>query len=149
MTTPLDDAAFVESITGRHMLSNEEIDRLVALARDGLDLARAVNESASECAPSCDAEGHDAVCPRTTTAQWLIDLRRRLADMEAQLGNLLAVIHRDGGHYAAKHGQARAAQDAEARILAERLQCDNAEARVREVEETLREVKRHWGVQSA
>ena len=62
------------------MLTVEEIDRLVALARDGLLLKRAVNESASNCA--CDTDGHVENCPTTDVAQWLIDLRQRLADVE-------------------------------------------------------------------
>lgn len=37
------------------------------------------------------------------------------------LGNLLAVIHRDGGHYQAEHGSEKAAKDAEA------LWCELAE----------------------
>jgi hypothetical protein len=38
------------------------------------------------------------------------------------LRNLLAVIHRDGGHYAAKHGLEKAGEDAQALVLKERSQ---------------------------
>ena len=43
---------------------------------------------------------------------------RRLAEQER--GNLLAVIHRDGGHYISEHGLEKAQADAEAMVLAER-----------------------------
>lgn len=41
---------------------------------------------------------------------------------EYWLGSLLAVIHRDGGHYEAEHGTARAADDAIAAVRALRAQ---------------------------
>lgn len=51
-------------------------------------------------------------------AQWASDLRIAagvidvLADRERMLGDLLAVIHGDGGHYQYKHGAAKAVEDA-------------------------------------
>ncbi len=39
-----------------------------------------------------------------------------IATMSDQLGNLLAVIHRDGGHYESEHGTERACADAMQRI---------------------------------
>ena len=36
------------------------------------------------------------------------------------LMNLLAVIHRDGGHYVDKHGVVKACSDAEEKVLVER-----------------------------
>ena len=38
--------------------------------------------------------------------------------------NLLAVIHRDGGHYETEHGTARACADAEKIVIAERNKDD-------------------------
>lgn len=38
------------------------------------------------------------------------------------LRNLLAVIHRDGGHYATEHGLEKAGEDAEALVLKERVE---------------------------
>jgi hypothetical protein len=46
------------------------------------------------------------------------------ARLRALLGDLLAVIHRDGGHYVEAHGWERACADAEARVLAERAAQD-------------------------
>lgn len=47
---------------------------------------------------------------------------RRVKELEGMLSNLLARIHRDGGHYEAEHGTAKAVADADdivARIYAE------------------------------
>jgi len=50
------------------------------------------------------------------------EMRNRLINdrnkFEQQLGNLLARIHRDGGHYIAKHGWDKAAEDADAKCVA-------------------------------
>lgn len=40
-------------------------------------------------------------------------LRERLFKTQSELNNLLAVIHRDGGHYTEKHGQARSVEVAQ------------------------------------
>lgn len=45
--------------------------------------------------------------------QNLIDLKdAHIADLEQRLGNLLALIHCDGGHYIVEHGWAKAEKDA-------------------------------------
>jgi hypothetical protein len=46
------------------------------------------------------------------------------ARLRALLGDLLAVIHRDGGHYVEAHGWEKACADAEALVLAERVAKD-------------------------
>lgn len=47
------------------------------------------------------------------------DIERARADTaEHRLRNLLALIHRDGGHYEAAHGMAKACNDAEALVVA-------------------------------
>ena len=38
------------------------------------------------------------------------------AQLSSQLGNLLAVIHRDGGHYESEHGTEKACADAETAV---------------------------------
>ena len=40
----------------------------------------------------------------------------RVAQLEHWLGNLLAVIHRDGGHYESEHGTEKACADAETAV---------------------------------
>lgn len=41
-----------------------------------------------------------------------VHLREQLATACFELNNLLAIIHRDGGHYVEKHGRAQAVADA-------------------------------------
>lgn len=71
-----------------------------------------------------------------------------IAALSSQLGNLLAVIHRDGGHYESEHGTERACADAETAVhvmrgcvdgfisLANewRQRAEQAEARLAEIE---------------
>lgn len=49
------------------------------------------------------------------------------------LGNLLAVIHRDGGHYQAEHGSKKAAEDAETLVCWLRDNVERLESQVREL----------------
>jgi hypothetical protein len=49
--------------------------------------------------------------------------------------NLLAVIHRDGGHYAAKYGTEKASDDAEALVIATRDERDDLRAKLQAVRE--------------
>lgn len=43
-------------------------------------------------------------------------LSAELAEVSQWLGNLLAIIHRDGGHYQAEHGTEKACTDAETAV---------------------------------
>lgn len=56
---------------------------------------------------------HEAIDKDLTIAA----LRARVAELEQRLGNLLARIHRDGGHYITEHGWAKAEADADAKIV--------------------------------
>ena len=109
MTVPLDDAAFVKSIMGRHMLSNEEIDRLVALAQEAIQQRQTF------------ADVGEARLQMEQT------LRQRLADAEA----LVRIAD------AARLGAETNAREYEVAL-------ERAEARVRELEETLQRYGRHW-----
>ena len=42
----------------------------------------------------------------------ILHYRNRCRELEQHLGNLLAIIHRDGGHYIGKHGVDKAVKDA-------------------------------------
>lgn len=53
-------------------------------------------------------------------ADYADEMFHKMKLREQQLGNLLAVIHRDGGHYLAEHGWEKAVNDA-ARLSAQRL----------------------------
>ena len=54
------------------------------------------------------------------TAERAAGLIRKQADaiaaLSSQLGNLLAIIHRDGGHYESEHGTEKACEDAETAV---------------------------------
>lgn len=50
---------------------------------------------------------------------------------------MLAVIHRDGGHYESEHGNIKALKDAMQVVLDNRLDSCNKAARIRELEEAL------------
>lgn len=54
-------------------------------------------------------------------------LRAENEMLRAALGNLLARIHRDGGHYIAAHGLNKAVEDAEVQVV-KWLPRDDAEA---------------------
>lgn len=58
----------------------------------------------------------------------------RVEEAERHLGNLLAVIQGDGGHYQSEHGTAKAASDAEGWCIAERRALEEAERKLAEVE---------------
>jgi hypothetical protein len=57
--------------------------------------------------------------------------RASIVALERDLGNLLAVIHRDGGYYAAKHGNTKASQDAEAIVIGLRMEREEDRAAIR------------------
>jgi hypothetical protein len=66
------------------------------------------------------------------------------------LGNLLAIIHRDGGHYQAEHGTQKAVADAIQWASEQHARAEAAEGRVRELEEALKfyAVWEHYHVRS-
>lgn len=77
----------------------------------------------SQTCPQCDApEIHCAGCGTATTKAWTcaecVGARPVEADAARHLGNLLARIHRDGGQCVEAVGLDRAAQDAEAWVVA-------------------------------
>lgn len=67
-----------------------------------------------------------------------------MVELRRQLGDLLAVIHRDGGHYQAEHGTEKAVADAHERIVELRTLLQNerywmqaAKERIGELEQQL------------
>lgn len=50
--------------------------------------------------------------------------QKRAKEQEQQAGNVLAVIHRDGGHYISKHGWEKACKDAQDMIPKERQELE-------------------------
>lgn len=74
----------------------------------------------------------------------------RIAELERELGNLLAIIHRDGGHYMIEHGARKAVEDANTewgklvqRTDAAESRTQLAEARAGELEKTLLKIREH------
>jgi chromosome segregation ATPase len=74
-----------------------------------------------------------------------------MPEREEALRNLLAVIHRDGGHYAAAHGDTKAAKDAEQIVvnlraaLAEvRGELEQCRAQVKALVKTLARAEQRW-----
>lgn len=59
------------------------------------------------------------------------------ASLREELLNLLAVIHRDGGHYVAERGIEKAGVDAERIVLDLRAKLAEAERRIQELRESL------------
>lgn len=80
----------------------------------------------------CDADGwHDCEkCNGTGMKNGVREIQRLITlvnEKSTTLNNLLAVIHRDGGHYEQEHGSFKAGQDAEKLILGMRTAAeDNA-----------------------
>lgn len=61
-----------------------------------------------------------------------LEMYRRLQMAEGRLHNLLARIHRDGGHYTEEHGVEKACRDADLRVA-------EAYGRIAELEVALRD----------
>jgi hypothetical protein len=62
------------------------------------------------------------------------DPKQRIAELEEALQNLLAVIHRDGGHYIAEHGIDKATTDAMQLVFDERQDLERGEEALRKAE---------------
>jgi hypothetical protein len=58
------------------------------------------------------------------------------------LGDLLAVIHGDGGHYQEKHGTEQAAQDALGKIFRERKELDRVQWELEELYASLEKIRK-------
>jgi chromosome segregation ATPase len=65
------------------------------------------------------------------------DLRAEIARLKDRLGNLLAVIHRDGGHYLEQHGDAKAVADAASVVRQGRARFEEMEGVQAETEKYL------------
>jgi hypothetical protein len=53
--------------------------------------------------------------------------KKECKDLKYELGNLLAIIHRDGGHYTAKHGIKKSCADAKTWVYTQRMSILEAE----------------------
>lgn len=76
--------------------------------------------------------GHPATHDQWASAE-LSCVYQRHALVDARLGGLLAVVHRDGGHHQQKHGQLKAIENAVALIYKERERLAELERFVEEL----------------
>lgn len=105
-----EDEAFIDSAsTGypRALRAVQELKRRLAEAE--ADIKRGDAQLSTFLASGECASTEEGTCGR------MLYLERKLHASEKALGNLLAVIHRDGGHYLAEHGLEKAVEDAMAK----------------------------------
>lgn len=69
-----------------------------------------------------------------SSAACLSALCALVEEQRQEVGNLLALIHRDGGHYLHEHGLKKALADAEKLVLQERVAAEEQRARIAELE---------------
>jgi len=96
----------------------------------GLEAQRKQLEDVSNRVERIAAE-LEAVCESAS-------VKLSMLDADVAVGELLAVIHGDGGHYQAEHGTAKAAKDAEAKVLADRTALTEAREQLRPENERAR-----------
>lgn len=109
-----------------------------APAPDVADLVNEAQEFIDTSEPSHEAE--TLVARLMVRLETLARERDEALISERNLGNLLARIHRDGGHYQAKHGTLKACVDADLIVSGLLGKADSlaaAEARVKELEGAL------------
>lgn len=75
----------------------------------------------------CEHGSLERKCDVCNYRKELADANATIARLDQQAGNVLARIHRDGGHYISQHGWQKACIDAEAIVC--RLQSENATLR--------------------
>jgi len=90
--------------------------------------------------------GWCAGCPKhgTKDADTIEALTAENARLREHLGELLATLHGDGGHYEAEHGTDKAVTDAIARYYAKLTEADAEQYRLREELERARVDAERW-----
>lgn len=115
-------------MSGRYEITNREdgisitspdgiVDQLIASdPEDGQCLDDAVIGAIRQQARDLDQLRIDLAAAVAKRDEWASGAAR----LSSQLGNLLAVIHRDGGHYESEHGTEKACADAETAVHVQR-----------------------------
>lgn len=62
-------------------------------------LAKAVNESKSECTPECDSYGHSEACKTLNPCAWLIDQQKKIEDGKVLYDDLVKKYQKMMGFY--------------------------------------------------
>ena len=104
-------------VQGLAQLGRNAIDRTSSLERTIATLQMRLRRAGQLLIEEIGADGPESA---DDTAERAAGVIRRQADaiaaLSSQLGNLLAVIHRDGGHYESEYGTEKACADAMQRI---------------------------------
>ena len=73
-----------------------------------------------QCHEVCEAIEECGASEELTEASMkacaLLEELNSLVDNDERLGNLLAIVHRDGGHYTEKHGVEKSYEDAKEKV---------------------------------
>lgn len=104
-------------VQGLAQLGRNAIERVSSLERTIATLQMRLRRAGYLLIEEIGADGPEGA---DDTAERAAGLIRKQADaiaaLSSQLGNLLAIIHRDGGHYESEHGTEKACADAMQRI---------------------------------
>lgn len=115
-------------VQGLAQLGRNAIDRTSSLDRTIATLQMRLRRAGQLLIEEIGAGGPENA---DDTAERAAGVIRKQADtiaaLSSQLGNLLAVIHRDGGHYESEHGTEKAVTDAMQRICDTRAGLDAAD----------------------
>lgn len=113
MTDPLQDPG----VQGLAQLGRNAIERTSSLERTIAALQMRLRRSGQLLIEEIGACGPESADDTADRAAGLIRKQAdTIAALSSQLGNLLAVIHRDGGHYESEHGTEKACADAETAV---------------------------------
>jgi hypothetical protein len=139
----------------------ERYDSLVARVTEEMARLRAIEASSGKRVAELEGEekrlndllacfipGHQTDAINKQIADATIALRVRAEKAEAHLGNLLAMLHRDGGHYQCEHGTDNAVGEATLVWSELILRAEKAEADLALVRSALDEVDRKLSAQN-
>ena len=104
-------------VQGLAQLGRNAIDRTSSLERTIATLRMRLRRAGQLLIEEIGADGPESADDTAERAAVVIrNQADAIAALSSQLGNLLAVIHRDGGHYESEHGTEEACADAETAV---------------------------------
>ena len=104
-------------VQGLAQLGRNAIDRTSSLERTIATLRMRLRRAGQLLIEEIGADGPESADDTAERAAVVIrNQADAIAALSSQLGNLLAVIHRDGGHYESEHGTEKACADAETAV---------------------------------
>ena len=102
----------------------DEITRTVALDVLHHDAANKIDALEAEVADYRKAADDQAMAHKVERDELMMQVAALTKESRPHLSNLLARIHRDGGHYEAEHGTEKAAQDADLLVAHSNMEYD-------------------------